>query len=114
MKFIQTGNASYINFDDVSYIGHEYNEKQNRYYSCIYLKNGKKFDFIEFVDYIELEGKEKFKLNCDHFIKLNYFALGYILDSKAPYIISIEKIEEEAYRRLDNIIGQEIKNKKDS
>lgn len=101
MKFIETANATYINFEEVSSITHEYGEKTSSYYSYIYLKNGTKLDFIELVDFIDSKEHGRIKLNCDHYIKLNYYALQYILTSVDGYVISCEAIENHAYSRLD-------------
>ena len=94
MRYIKTINATFINFDEVVKIEHEY----------FYMKNGEKHDVYDCTDFFNLDvGTEEIKFNCEHHIALNEIVLKNIIKyfcDNTGGIYSIEDNENEIWEEF--------------
>ncbi|HEX4374870.1 MAG TPA: hypothetical protein VHZ50_16315 [Puia sp.] len=92
MKFFETLDAIFVNVDEISYIGHEYENASHKYYSYIYLKNGKKLEFLDLPDLFE----DNKKFDSNHLVTLHRYAVG-ILCSSEEYLVKYDDLMESSW-----------------
>jgi ferredoxin len=108
MKFVETMNATFVNVDEISCIGHELCKELDKYYSYIYLKNGDKFDFLDLPDFF-YDGEMRYDFECDHLISLHRHAIEE-LDIMLGPIVKLGDLMDRAWV----LLMYEIRVKKES
>jgi hypothetical protein len=100
MKFLETLNGSFINFNEISVIKHDLDKEMRFYYSHIHLRDGTIYDLLDIYEtFIDKDGSE-IKLEYEHVLILHEIACNIIGEQYSAGVLLWKELDKKVWKEF--------------